>query len=78
MDKCPHCGSRNGVYTTFTGIQRYDFNGDPAGCSLDDAMENQWVMARCLHCDRKISLKRIKRESQADDFCSYGERRERE
>lgn len=62
MDKCPYCGSSAGVYTTFTAIQRYDFNGNPAGCSLDDAIENQRVMARCLHCDKKISLKRIVRE----------------
>ena len=64
MDKCPHCGSKNGVYTTFTAMQYYDFNGDTAGCSLDDAMENQKVMARCLHCDRKISLVRIAREAK--------------
>jgi len=63
MDKCPYCGSTNGVYKTFTAMQYYDFNGNPAGYSLDDAIENQKVMARCLHCHHKISLKRIVKEA---------------
>ena len=68
MDKCPHCGSIKGVYKTFSAIQYYDFSGNPAGYSLDDGIESQKVMVRCLHCDRKISLKRIVKEA--------GERRE--
>lgn len=67
MDRCPHCGSTNGVYTTFTAMQYYDFNGNPAGYSLDDAMENRRVMARCLHCDKKISFVRIAREAKVKE-----------
>lgn len=62
MDKCPHCGSSDGVYRTFTAIQYYDFNGDPAGCS-QDGYENQKTFARCIHCEKKISLNRILKEA---------------
>lgn len=61
MDKCPHCGSDTGVYTTFEGIQYYDFNGDPAGCSLN-GVENQRTFAKCIKCDKKISINRILKE----------------
>ena len=63
MDKCPHCGSIIGVYTTFTGTQYYVFNGDPAGCSLN-GIENQRAFARCIKCDRKISMNRILKEAE--------------
>lgn len=65
MDKCPHCGSRHGVYTTFTGMQFYDFNGEPDGYD-HETPENQKKFARCRHCDRKISLNRIKREAKLE------------
>lgn len=61
MDRCPHCGSDLGVYKTYTGKQYYGFDGEDAGFYAD-VPENQKVFARCIHCDKKISLVRIKKE----------------
>ena len=76
MDKCPYCGSAKGVYKTYTGMQYYDFDGNAAGYHADDP-ENQKKFARCIHCDRKISLSRIRKEAaeKSEYFCTYGERR---
>lgn len=59
MDKCPYCGSDNGVYTTYTGRQFYYWDGEPCGYD-SDVLENQIKFARCVKCNRKISLKRLK------------------
>lgn len=64
MDRCPYCKSENGVYTTFVGIQHYDFSGNPCGYDVE-SFDEQKKFARCLHCDRKISLIRIKKEAAA-------------
>lgn len=58
MDKCPHCGSMMGVYRTYTGVQYYDWNGEPAGFQ-EDPNEAQSVFVRCISCNRKISMRRI-------------------
>lgn len=63
MDSCPYCGSTLGVYKTYTGMQYYDFKGEAAGFHAD-VQENQKVFARCIHCERKISLNRIMREAE--------------
>lgn len=56
MNKCPYCGSSDGVYTTFVGIQYYQFNGEPDGHSTDT---NESKFAKCRRCGRRILLKRI-------------------
>ena len=75
MDKCPNCGSTLGVYKTYTGVQYYDFDGNDAGYYAD-VPENQKTFARCIKCQKKISLDRIKREAQNDDFRCSGERKD--
>ena len=74
MDKCPHCGSTLGVYKTYTGVQYYNFDGTDAGYYAD-VSENQKIFARCIKCEKKISLERIRKEAKKDGFCSYGERK---
>ena len=65
MDKCPYCGCEDGVYTTYTGKQYYYFDGDPSGFNAD-VSDNQRVFARCIHCNRKISMKRILKEAKEE------------
>lgn len=65
MDKCPSCGSKAGVYKTFTGTQYYRWDGEPDGFTTDDP-ENQTNFVRCLSCNRRISMKRILKEGEKD------------
>lgn len=58
MERCPYCGSENGVYKTYTGTQYYYWDGEPAGFS-DDVPERQTTFARCVKCKKRISMKRI-------------------
>ena len=53
MDKCPYCGSDDGVFTTYTGTQYYDWNGEPCGYD-NDVSDNQIKFARCIKCNRKV------------------------
>lgn len=64
MNKCPYCGSNDGVYTTNTGRQFYTWDGEPCGYDLD-VSENQRKFARCVKCGRKIAINRL--ESSAAD-----------
>lgn len=59
MDKCPYCGFDGGVYTTYTGKQYYDWDGEPCGYN-SDVSENQRKFARCVKCNKKIAIKRLK------------------
>lgn len=63
MDKCPYCGSDKGVYTKFVGFQYYLWNGEPQGYSDG---ENESMYAKCVNCNRRISLKRILNEGKAE------------
>lgn len=58
MDRCPYCGSKGGVYKTYTGVQYYYWDGEPAGYS-NDTPDNQITFARCVKCKKRISMKRI-------------------
>lgn len=62
MDKCPYCGSDDGVFTTYTGTQYYDWNGEPCGYD-NDVSDNQIKFARCIKCNRKIAKKKLKNNS---------------
>lgn len=64
MNKCPYCGSDKGVFTTFTGTQYYKWNGETNGYS--DFAETESKFARCISCNRKISMNRIQKESVLD------------
>lgn len=66
MDKCPYCGSSSGVERTFTGVQFYDWNGEPAGWLSDIGPENQKIFARCVKCKKRVSMSRILRESDGE------------
>ena len=48
MRKCPYCNSGRGVYTIFKAMQYYSWGGEPES-----------KFAKCLSCNRKISMKRI-------------------
>lgn len=61
MQRCPYCGSEDGVFTTYTGRQFYFWNGEPAGYNAD-VPENQHKFARCISCKRKIMLSRLAKE----------------
>lgn len=61
MDKCPYCGSDRGLFRTYTGTQYYGWDGEPAGYD-DQVFDNQRVYARCVRCERRISLERVKKE----------------
>lgn len=63
MDKCPYCGSDKGVSTVFTAFQYYSWNGESQGYS---DLENESSFAKCLSCNRRISMKRILRESKSE------------
>lgn len=58
MERCPHCGSEDGVFTTYTGTQFYYWDGEPAGYNAD-VPENQRKFAKCIACKRKIMLSRL-------------------
>ena len=59
MVKCPYCGSVDGVYTIYTGRQFYTWDGEPHGYYAN-VSENQRKFARCVKCDRKIAINRLK------------------
>lgn len=61
MEKCPYCGSEDGVFTTYTGKQYYYWNGEPCGYNAD-VPDNQRKFVRCINCKRKISMKRLQTE----------------
>lgn len=61
MEKCPYCGSEDGVFTTYTGKQYYYWNGEPCGYNAD-VPDNQRKFVRCINCKRKISMKRLQAE----------------
>lgn len=61
MQRCPYCGSEDGVFTTYTGKQFYFWNGEPAGYN-EDVPENQHKFARCISCERKVMLSRLAEE----------------
>lgn len=65
MNKCPYCGSKHGVYTTFIGVQYYSWNGEPCGYN-EDTTDKQSVYARCLKCNRRVSMKRIIADAQGE------------
>lgn len=60
MERCPYCGSDKGVSTKFVGYQYYSWNGEPQGYSDG---ENESTFARCLSCNRRISIKKILKTS---------------
>ncbi len=66
MEKCPYCGSEDGVFTTYTGKQYYYWNGEPCGYNAD-VPDNQRKFVRCINCKRKISMKRLQDKSD-DNF----------
>lgn len=66
MEKCPYCGSEDGVFTTYTGKQYYYWNGEPCGYNAD-VSDNQRKFVRCINCKRKISMKRLQDKSD-DNF----------
>ena len=47
MEKCPYCGSEDGVFTTYTGKQYYYWNGEPCGYNAD-VPDNQRKFVRCI------------------------------
>lgn len=59
MEKCPYCGSEDGVFTTYTGTQYYYWDGEPCGFNAD-VPDNQRKFVRCIKCKRKIAMKRLK------------------
>ena len=59
MEVCPYCGDDGGVYRTYTGVQYYFWDGEPSGFNAD-CSDNQTKYARCISCNRRISMKRIK------------------
>ena len=61
MQRCPYCGSEDGVFTTYTGRHFYFWDGRPAGYNAD-VPENQRKFARCLSCKRKVKLSRLEKE----------------
>lgn len=63
MDKCPYCGSDKGVSTKFTGFQYYSWDGEPQGYS---DLENENVIAKCVSCNRRISMKRILKQNELE------------
>ena len=63
MKKCPYCNSDKGVFTAFVAYQYYSWEGNPMGYSDGDT---ESVFARCISCNRKISMKRILRESNKE------------
>lgn len=66
MKRCPHCGDDGGVYRTYTGAQYYFWNGKPSGFDAD-VSDDQTTYARCVRCNRKISMKRILRETEGGE-----------
>ena len=64
MDRCPYCGSTRGVFTTFIGMQYYSWNGEEDGYSTDESNESSF--AKCVSCGRRVSMKRIKKESTSN------------
>lgn len=65
MKCCPHCGSSSGLAREFTGVQYYDWSGEPTGYDVN-ASENQSVYVCCVSCGRRFSLGRIKRNAGVD------------
>ena len=61
MQRCPYCGSEDGVFTTYTGRQFYFWDGKPAGYNAD-VLENQRKLVRWLSCKRKVELSRLAEE----------------
>lgn len=64
MKRCPYCNSDRGVYTIFKAMQYYSWDGEPEGYSTDELDESKF--AKCLSCDRKISMKRIQKNTETD------------
>lgn len=60
MERCPYCNSDKGISVVFKGLQYYSWDGNPNGYSTDEISESKF--ARCLSCDRKISMKRIQKK----------------
>lgn len=58
MEKCPYCGSENGVFTTYKGKQYYYWNGEPCGYNAN-VSDNQRNLVPCIICKRKLSMKRL-------------------
>lgn len=53
MDKCPHCGGKNGYYTT--GLMKYRRNFDWDGEVWDTSLETKTGGAkRCFDCDKAV------------------------
>lgn len=65
MERCPYCGSEDGVYTTYTGRQYYFWDGEPSGFNAD-VPDNQTTFARCVKCQRRISMRRILKEAKEE------------
>lgn len=57
MKKCPYCGSNEGVFVTFIGIQYYTWEGEPNGYSTDTVTESKF--AKCVKCEHKILMNKI-------------------
>ena len=45
-------------------MQYYSWDGEPEGYSTDELDESKF--AKCLSCDRKISMKRIQKNTETD------------
>lgn len=63
MEKCPHCGSENGAYTTYTGKQYYDWDGEPCGFNAD-VPDNQRAYVRCVDCGKRVAKARLVRKER--------------
>ncbi len=50
--ECPHCKSNRGLFTTFKGVQYYNFDGTENGYNEDRSTETVW--AYCISCGKPV------------------------
>lgn len=58
MDKCPHCGSDDGLFSKEVAKydQYYNFDGSPSGYSdLDRIVKRKGTPLYCVYCGKKVT-----------------------
>ena len=55
LKRCPYCGSSEGLYSTFTGMQMYDFRGNTKGFSEDAFGFSESDLLRCIKCGESVT-----------------------
>lgn len=57
ITECPYCGSDRWLYSKFTGLQLYNYDGNPCGYDTEYCGATETKSLWCYNCNRKVTTR---------------------